>query len=105
MSRTTRPLLPIAELALMGVSLSVVAGFGRLFDDGSFFPRLAAFALVAHLVSIATRRAGWSVAASGAVSLGVLALTIGVVLYPGTTVLGIPTGDTVRAARTDFADV
>jgi transglutaminase-like putative cysteine protease len=104
-SRPARSLLPFAEAALVGVSLAVVAGFGRLFDDGSFFPRLAAFALVAHLTSIATRRAGWSVAVSGAVSLAVLAVTVGIVLYPDTTMLGIPTGDTLSAARSDFADV
>jgi transglutaminase-like putative cysteine protease len=105
MSRAVRPLLPYAEAALVVLSLSVVLSFNRLFDDGSFFPRLAAFALVAHGVSIITRRAGWSVAAGGAVSLVALALTIGIVLYPSTTVLGIPTGDTLSIVRADLASV
>src|SRR5205085_4030063 len=89
----TRSLLPFAEGALVVLSLTVVVGFSRLFVDGSFFPRLAAFALVAHLAAIATRRAGWSVAASGALSLTALVVTIGLALYPETTVLGIPTPD------------
>lgn len=105
MSRANRSLLPVTEVALVALSMSVVVGFARLFDEGSFFPRLAAFALIAHIASIVTRRAGWSVAASGVVSFVVLAVTVGVVLYPSTTIAGIPSGDTLQAARTDFADV
>jgi transglutaminase-like putative cysteine protease len=105
MSRPVRSLLPAAELALVGLSLTVVIGFARLFSDGSFFPRLAAFALVAHGVAIATRRAGWSVSASGAMSLLALALTVGLVLYPNTTYLGLPTSTTLRLARTDLSDI
>ena len=100
MSRTVRSLLPIAEIALIGLSLSVVVGFARLFDDGSFFARLAAFAVVAHLAALVARRAGWSVAASGVLSLIALGLTVGVALYPETTLVGLPTGDTLQAART-----
>src|SRR4051812_50134342 len=64
MSRTVRSLLPIAELALIGLSLSVVVGFTRLFDDGSFFVRLASFAVVAHVAALIARRGGWGGGAS-----------------------------------------
>ena len=105
MSRTQRSLLPVAEAALVFLTLSVVLGFARLFNEGSFFPRLAAFALVAHGTAIATRRLGWSVPASAALSLVALGITTGLALYPDTTFLGLPTADTVATARADFADV
>ncbi|MEY2403381.1 MAG: hypothetical protein QOD38_932, partial [Acidimicrobiaceae bacterium] len=105
MSRPVRSLMPAAELALVGLSLSVVVGFARLFADGSFFPRLAAFVLVAHGAAIITRRAGWSVAASAAVSVVALGVTVGLALYPDTTILGLPTSATLDAARTDLADI
>jgi len=98
-------LLPVAEGALVALSLSVVLGFARLFVDGSFFGRLAAFAIVAHVTAIATRRAGWSVATSALVSIGVLFVTVGVLLYPDSTLLGVPTPDTFRFARQDLADI
>jgi transglutaminase-like putative cysteine protease len=97
--------MPAAEAALVALSLAVVIGFGRLFSDGSFFPRLAAFAIGAHAVAIVTRRAGWSVTASVGVSLLALGVTVGVALYPDTTFLGIPTGETLSAARADLASV
>ena len=105
MSRTTRSLLPAAEAALVGLSLAVVLGFSRLFVDGSFFPRLAAFVIVAHGCAIITRRAGWSVATSAAVSILALCLTVGLTLYPSTTILGVPTSETFSAARTDLTDI
>ncbi|HEX4820054.1 MAG TPA: transglutaminaseTgpA domain-containing protein [Acidimicrobiales bacterium] len=105
MSRTVRPLLPFAEGALVVLSLAVVLSFARLFNDGSFFPKLAAFALVAHGTAIVARRLGWSLPASAALSLLALGITIGLALYPDTTILGLPTADTLSAARADFADV
>ena len=105
MSRPVRSLLPATEVALFGLSLTVVIGFARLFVDGSFFVRLTAFILVAHGTAIITRRAGWSVTASAAISIAALAVTVGLVLYPGTTFFGIPTADTLSKARADLADV
>jgi transglutaminase-like putative cysteine protease len=105
MTRPGRSLVPVAEAALVFLSLSVVLGFGRLFNDGAFFPRLAAFAVVAHATAIVTRRLGWSITASAGLSLVALGITVGLALYPDTTFLGLPTADTLTAARTDFADV
>ena len=105
MSRPVRSLMPAAEAALVGLSLAVVVGFARLFIDGSFFPRLAAFVIVAHGAAIITRRAGWSVGASAAVSIVALGVTVGLTLYPSTTFLGLPTGETLSTARTDLSDI
>ncbi|MEY2421639.1 MAG: hypothetical protein QOI95_1706 [Acidimicrobiaceae bacterium] len=105
MSRPVRSLMPAAEAALVGLSLTVVVGFTRLFIDASFIPRLAAFVLVAHGAAIITRRAGWSVAASAALSIILLGLTVGLTLYPDTTFLGLPTGDTLTIARADLSDI
>jgi transglutaminase-like putative cysteine protease len=100
-----RPLLPAAEAALVGLSLATVASLWRLFDSGSFFPQLAAIVIVAHLISIATRRAGWAVPTSAVASVGAMVITIGIVLYGGTTLAGIPTKATFEAAGADFRDV
>lgn len=103
--RPVRSLLPAAEAALVGLSLAVVIGFSRLFIEGSFFPKLAAFVIVAHGTLIVTRRVGWSIATSGVVSLVALCVTVGLALYPDTTMLGLPTADTLSIARTDFSDI
>jgi transglutaminase-like putative cysteine protease len=105
MSRTVRPLLPVAEGALIALSLATVAGFWRLFDNGSFFGRLALIVLVAHGTSIVARRLGWSLAAALGLSLVTLAVTIGLTLYPDTTILGLPTGATFSAVRADLSEV
>src|SRR3954471_7479566 len=104
-SRPVRSLLPATEVALVVLSLSVVLGFARLFNEGSFVPKLGAFVLVAHGSAIVARRLGWSVAASGALSLVALAMTTGLVLYPHTTFLGLPTASTLSTARSDLANV
>jgi transglutaminase-like putative cysteine protease len=104
-SRPVRSLLPAAEAALVAVTVAAAASFWRLFDDGSFFFRLALFAVGSHAIAIATRRRGWSLAAAGAASLVGVAVVVTFALYPHTTSFGIPTADTVHAMRTDFGDV
>src|SRR4051794_15769838 len=105
MSRKVRPLLPAAEAALVGLSLATVVGFWRLFSRGSFFPQLAAIVIVAHLVSIVARRLRWTVPLSAGASMVAMALTIGIVLYGGTTFAGIPTASTWGAARHDLSQL
>jgi transglutaminase-like putative cysteine protease len=90
---------------LIGVSLATVAGFWRLFNTGSFFPQLALIVIVAHLASIVTRRLGWGVPTSAAVSIATMVLTIGIVLYGSTTYAGLPSGSTFQAAADDIHDV
>ncbi|MEY2570682.1 MAG: hypothetical protein QOE63_1032, partial [Acidimicrobiaceae bacterium] len=68
-------LVPITEAALVSVSLSAVASFYRLFADGSFFVRLAAFAVVSHVLAIVARRLRWSLGAGALLSLGGLIVT------------------------------
>ncbi len=92
-----------AEAALVLVSLATVASFARLFSDGSFFVRLAAFAVVSHAIAIATRRLRWSLAAAAVASLGGLLFVTAIALYPSTTVFGFPTGDTFDALGNDVS--
>src|SRR3954464_15185264 len=71
-----RPLLPYAEAALIGVSLSAVAGFWRLFNSGAFFWRLTAMAVASHVAAMVARRLGWSLAGAAALSGVALVLTV-----------------------------
>lgn len=93
-----RPLQPAAEVALAGVTVATAATMWRLFDDGSFFLPLAAHAAAAHLLAAVLRRRGVSIGGS-AVLCGITA-TLAIVwghLWD-TTVLGLPTAETVQAA-------
>jgi len=105
MTTRVRALLPAAEAALVLLTLATVASLYRLFNHGSFFPQLAAVALVAHGAAIVARRRGWSLPVAALVSLVVMVMTIAVVLYGDTTTAGIPTAATFDAARTDLTNV
>jgi transglutaminase-like putative cysteine protease len=105
MARPDRSLVPATEVALIAVSLAAVASFQRLFADGSFFFRLAAFAMGSHLLALLARRLRWSLGASAALSLVGLAFVTSTALYPSTTQLGIPTADTMTVLREDLSHV
>jgi len=98
-------LLPLTEAALVGLSLATIASFFRLFSTGAFFPQLALVALVAHGTSIAARRLGWSIPQAMAASIVTMAVTVGIVLYGHTTIVGIPTTSTWHEATADLGDV
>lgn len=109
--RSHGPELLLAEGALSLVTLAVVAGFARVFD-GDWFPQLAAVAVAAHLAAAATRRRGWSVPLGALAVAAVTAVALAWLLFPGTTVLGVPmpgtvdaAADALRAAWTSFRDV
>jgi transglutaminase-like putative cysteine protease len=104
-ARTLRSLLPAAEVALAVLTLSVVATFWRVFNQGDWFWELAAFAVVSHAVAAVTRRRGWSIGASAAVSAAAMVVTATAVLYPSTTLAGVPTADTWSAASNDLSKV
>ena len=105
MARPDRSLVPATEVALIAVSLTAVASFQRLFADGSFFFRLAAFAMGSHLLALLARRLRWSLGASAALSLAGLALVTSTALYPSSTRAGIPTSDTLTLLREDLSHV
>ncbi len=74
----------LAELALIGYTVAVIAGFSRLFADGSFFVPLAAAAVSAHVLFAAVRwaRGGLLLTIPVAV-LG--AIVTSAILFPPTT--------------------
>jgi transglutaminase-like putative cysteine protease len=98
-----RSLLPVAELALVLVTLTTALSFGRVYDDKSFLGPLALVAVAAHAVTTGLRRAGRPVGLSAIVSAVAGILVITWVLYPYTTNHGLPTGRTFAAGRHDLA--
>lgn len=105
-------LLVAAEVALTLLTVATVASMWRLFDDGSYFLPLAGHAVGAHAVATILRRrgVGTGLAAVVCVGAGLLALTWA--HLGSATTYGIPTGETLRAARdqldlawTTFGDV
>ncbi|MCU1352865.1 MAG: hypothetical protein JWM05_2074 [Acidimicrobiales bacterium] len=87
-----------SEVALALVSLATVAGFSRLYADLSFFWPLAAFVLVGHVLAAVCRRRQLGAVPSVAIAVGALGLLVGWLLFPSTTLLGIPTPGTLHAA-------
>ncbi|HEV8299301.1 MAG TPA: DUF3488 and transglutaminase-like domain-containing protein [Acidimicrobiales bacterium] len=99
-----QPGLVASELALVALTGSVVAGFTRLFIDDSYLVKVAAMAVAAHILAAGLRRGHRHVVTSAIASAGALAVGIGLVFYPGTTWLGLPTRATAQAARFDLDD-
>ncbi len=88
----------LAELALAAVTVAAVIGLARLFDDASFLVPVLGFAVAAHGVAAACRRARMAGATTVAVAAGVLLAGVSVFLLPESTRFGLPTGATVRLA-------
>lgn len=92
----------LALIALVAVTLSVGFGLGRLFTDLRFVPAIVGVALTCHVTAALARQRGMPTAGAGVLS----ALTGGVVLawtvLPQTTVFGIPTLETLRAASREL---
>ncbi|MEZ5205201.1 MAG: DUF3488 and transglutaminase-like domain-containing protein [Acidimicrobiales bacterium] len=93
-----------AEAALVAVHVVVALSFVRVFDDRSFVGPLLAFVLVAHASAIAVRRLAIPVVIGALVALAGAAITAGLALFPETTTFGLPTGETLSAARVALAD-
>jgi len=100
--RPARPLAVAAEGALGLLTLAVVLGLGRLFTGGGWLGPIAANAAAAHLVVTAARRRGLSLATTAALVVPSAATVIAWTSYWSTTALGLPTGDTWSAARSDL---
>jgi transglutaminase-like putative cysteine protease len=94
-----RGALVVAELALVAVSLAVVAGFGRVFQDGYLVP-LGSVVLAAHLTSALARRRGWGLPSAAALTAAVGALVATWTILPDTTALGLPTLATLDGGAT-----
>jgi transglutaminase-like putative cysteine protease len=90
-----RRLLTLA--AILGVAAVTALAFARLFS-GAVAWKLLVAALTATLLGAALERR--SLLLASAVSLLALMVAIGVLVFPHTTVLGLPTPETLRAAVT-----
>ena len=88
-----------SQAALLVVHLSVVVGFARLYDDGAFFPVLAAFVIGAHLLAVSARRLRIPAPAVALIAVGGAALATGWLVFPASTRFGLPTGQTLDLAR------
>jgi len=87
-----------AEVPLVAVTIATVAGFVRVYDGWGFLGQLLAFALGAHVVAIASRRLRLPVPFVVVRAVGGAAVASGLILFPSTTALGVPTPATWRAA-------
>ena len=88
-----------SQVALVLIHLSVVLGFARLYDDGSFFPVLAAYVIGAHLLAVSARRLRIPAPAVALIAVAGAALATGWLLFPGSTRFGLPTGETLDLSR------
>ncbi|QXC62286.1 DUF3488 and transglutaminase-like domain-containing protein [Aquihabitans sp. G128] len=89
----------VSETALLLVHLSVVLGFSRLYEEGSFALPLATFVVGAHVLAVVARRrrVPAPLVAVLAVVGGALAATW--ILFPATARYGLPTTETWHAAQ------
>jgi len=104
-SRPGGSLVPSAEVALGVVTLSVVLGLDRLFEDGGWLGPLALHAVVAHAAMALVRRRQLPLAISGAVAVAGTVLLTTWTTFGDTTSFGLPTGRTWDAlgAELDLA--
>jgi transglutaminase-like putative cysteine protease len=98
------PHQPAAELALVGVSASIVLGFSRLFDDWSYFWPLILTAAYAHLSTLVLRRRGWPIGASAIVTSAGWVLFATWTWFASTTAFLLPTPATWGAATDALRD-
>jgi len=89
-----------AELALTLVTLTAIAGFARLYRDGSFFPPLAAVAVAAHGLASWCRRRALPPALVAVVAVAGGAILFGWLFFPHATTFGLPTTHTWSVANT-----
>lgn len=87
-----------AEVPLVLVHVAVVAGFARLYDDGSYLLPLLGFVLGAHVLAIACRRLNAPTGLTAAVAVAGGALAVTWILFPATARFGLPTTATWHAA-------
>ncbi len=99
-----RPLAGAAEAALLGVTISVVLGMGRLFDGGGWAGPMLANAVAAHVVVTLLRRRGLSLIAAGALLAVAAAVVATWASYWHTTAAGLPTGNTWSAMQLDLEE-
>lgn len=90
---------PAAELWLTLVTITVVFGFTRIFSGWDYLGPMLVTAVVTHLGLLLARRRGVSLWATALGALAGFALVSSWLFFAHTTKLGIPTPDTLSAAR------
>lgn len=98
----TAPRLIARELTLIALTLATVVGCRRLLDGWTWFEPLLVVSVVGHVTSAAMRRLRWPLPVAALASLPMLVITIGLAFHRSSTVVGLPTGDTIDAVRADL---
>src|SRR6476660_7945181 len=97
---TRRPHFQAAsEIALALVSISIVIGFGRVFNDRSFVVPLLSVVVATHLYLALVRRRGCGIAVSGGVGIAGLVLLCTYLFFASSTRALLPSIDTLTQAR------
>ena len=91
-----------ALAGIVGVTVAVAAGMGRLFTDLRFLPALLAVALVTHALAALARDRGLATPPAALLTAGGSALALAWIVLPQTTAYGIPTPATLRAAAAEL---
>lgn len=98
------PHLPLAELALVAVTVAAVVSFSRLFIGWSFFWPMMAVVAYSHLVTMILRRRGLGVAASAAISTAGFVVLASWLWFASSTFYGLPDASTWSAFTTSVHD-
>ncbi len=91
-----------AEVLLAATTLIAVLGFLRLFREAAAIGPLLAAAATAHVVAVAARRRGLRLGGTLLATLAAFVVQVSVVLYPGPSAFGLPTGSTLDAVGRDL---
>jgi transglutaminase-like putative cysteine protease len=95
----TRPTSVLSESTLVALTLAAAVDLARLFRTPlSFLAPVVLTAVAVHVVCAACRRAGLGLSVAAIASLLAGGLMLAWTVLPGSTTVGIPTGETVRAA-------
>jgi hypothetical protein len=89
----------LSEFALGLVSLSIVVGFGRVFNDASFLGPLTLVVVLTHVFLATVRRRNWGIALSGLVGIIGLALVCTYLFFASSTRFLLPSGATITQLR------
>jgi transglutaminase-like putative cysteine protease len=92
-------MLLAAEVSLTALTCAAAFGLIRLFADGSFALQVLTAAVIAHLAAAVCRRRGFGAGVSALVGAFGLALVVPWLVLGDTTAFGLPTGETLEAAR------
>lgn len=101
---TPSPPTLLAELCLLGVSLSVVVGYARLFDDAAFLAPIALAAVLGHVLAALLRRGGIGPFLATISHLTVLPLVLTWLRYLDTTHYLLPTARTLDRLNADLTE-